>query len=198
MVCKYLFREGIVIRRVKTFLCCFKLLSGIKFYIWFAFLQLCVSGVLQIIRITQHINGNLNWSDGLSVLDIYWSVFGGQVNLFTISMGSAQLLILFMVATSGIYAWIKQFQLKALEKYFYVSFTFTTFSFINSIVFQIMVSDDIAITTIQIILIGCADFYILSVIYSFLLETDEKYRQERKKTHKMGDRSMAQITSSSL
>ena len=101
-----------------------------------------------------------------------------------------------VTAVIGIYSWIRLFQLQIFEYFFYFSFINTLYGYINSVVIQIASNQSFMNILVFIVLNGLAYFYILSVIYSFLLEKEAEYRKQRKKYDKIHKEAQNELNSS--
>ena len=76
-------------------------------------------------------------------------------------------------------------RLQIVESFFYLYFILSMFDYLNVITMQFILEQDLGVIFANILIRSITGFYFLSVMYSFLLEWDEKYRVRRRRHVKL-------------
>ena len=179
-----LFTRGFVIREVKFFWWCIKLSKGTKLIIAFWMLALIVEIIGIAIRIHSYHDSKVTCKPKIIFFDDLCCLFGGRVNLFSVSYIFVSIISRAAIGVYGIYWWMKNFPLQQSEYFFYLFFVSTMYYSIWQFMLSFIQNDDNE--SIIFILIGGIGtaiyvFYLNSVIYSFVLQIDQEYRMHRKK-----------------
>ncbi|CAI2380061.1 unnamed protein product [Moneuplotes crassus] len=184
------------IRRLKKFLCCISIPTGARIVILIeTFLFM-----FQIFWINIRLFGSRTIEEGNHpeggpfrdrVVNCDYDMFGlgydvlcnlhnGKINSFSLVFVFAQLLFHAGCSILGIFTWAKKFNLRVFEKFFYVYFILLMFSFINIVVFSLIVLNEWYYILFRIGIKAVQVFYLISVIFSYLMIVDKEYREMRK------------------
>ena len=148
-------REGLVVRRVKRWCCCISVQSGVKISIAFSTFTLIMQTIFAIIKLEnmdikdRKIKcGTIDYSFGS---DIFWNMFQGDVNQFSIAFFVVAQITHVGISAFGLYSWWRFFKMKSFELFFYIYFTLTMYYYLNYTVIMIIMQENLLIALIDII-----------------------------------------------
>ena len=184
-----IWKEAIIIRRIKTFLCWFKLRTGTIVTWFFSLLGSIGLLIFFIRRMVEYFSpsGIQCPTQGIPT-DIQCLLFHGRVSFFSVVYIIFLILQSVFITSFGFYSWFRNFDLRSLEIFFYVIFIIFFLDYINSLILIIVTDGGVLVIIPTMTYKAIVSIYFLWVIYSHVLETDEKYRHERESdiaTHKL-------------
>ncbi|CAI2381076.1 unnamed protein product [Moneuplotes crassus] len=169
----------------KRFLCCCRLSKGIKCVIiiyTLAFLVFLGSLIWQISMVH---TDSMNCSSVMGHVQSAMCTIFGNRSFMVIAYPLFITTLYGLTSGFGIYVWCGQFQIFAVEKYFYILFVIMGSENINSAIASIAVNDEnMGLVLIMITIEVFIHAYLIGIVYSFLLETDLKYRIKRREEAK--------------
>ena len=179
-VWKWICKEGVVIRKMNKWLCCFNLKLGVQIIILYSvifFLSLSSVTTYQLIYIK---DSRVDCSAKL-VFDIYCLLFGGHVGMFSTIYVSLYFITTGTVGFFGIYWWVYRFRLQLIERFFVTYFVVTLLTYINGICLGFITNDLSLQLIINFLITTFINFYWISIVYSFTLQKEREYRTQRKR-----------------
>ena len=127
----------------------------------------------------RYMEGKYYWKPfSVSPFETTWLLFGASIIAIIYPF---IITILYGVITSlGVFSLIKWFEFRTVERLFYFTFVAVLFDTITHIISQVATETLFIFIIIDIVIFIFLNLHYLSILYSFLLSQEDKYRKKRK------------------
>ncbi|CAI2381096.1 unnamed protein product [Moneuplotes crassus] len=164
----------------KRFCCCCTLSKGMKFVIILYVLVFLAYMFSLFFQILEFKNDSIDCATIIGHVQSSMCGIFGRESFMVVAYPLIITTLYGAIAIFGIYVWRKQFNVFSVEKYFYMVFVAVGFENINGVISSIAMNNNLVIILGIIGITVLVHAYFVGIVYSFLLETDTKYRIQRR------------------